>query len=365
MKSLLLFLGSLCLTAVAYAEPVAKNAGNVPLLFTEQVLPVDDSGAVVSPGDAVGQITHLITIVGELLETHQSGWEKAARIHLCVTSPEVEKEVRAVTEAIFRDVPLTWVVSKLPKPGALVAVDVVATTEFGEKGGPRAKVLPAGVRIFVSGQASSLKGMEAATRGTMEQLQNTMEQLGRSLSDSAQIKSFLGPMDDADIAREVIAEFFPEGETPPLVFVEWKSSRPIEIELVASGGRSRPGSEPMEFITPAGMTASPVYCRVVRVNFGKLIFVSGLNGDDIYKPNGQVNVLFGQLKELVEAHKSDLRHLVKGTYYVSESDVSTEFNKVRPDYYDPARPPAASKAMVAGCGDGSTITIDMIAVVGE
>jgi enamine deaminase RidA (YjgF/YER057c/UK114 family) len=121
----------------------------------------------------------------------------------------------------------------------------------------------------------------------------------------------------------------------------------------------------MDFITPEGMTDSPVFCRVVRVNYGDLVFISGLNGDDIYKPNEQVNVIFQDLKKLVGKHKSDLRHLVKATYYVSENDVSTGLNKLRPDYYDPARPPAASKAMVAGCGDGSTITIDMIAVAGE
>ena len=126
-----------------------------------------------------------------------------------------------------------------------------------------------------------------------------------------------------------------------------------------------PGSKPMDFITPEGMTASPVFCRVVRVNYGDLVFVSGIDGDGAREPSEQVNALFQNLKKLVGEQKSDLRHLAKATYYVSENDVSTELNKLRPDYYDPARPPAASKAMVAGCGSGGTITIDMIAVAGE
>jgi enamine deaminase RidA (YjgF/YER057c/UK114 family) len=365
MKSFLFATFLLLFVQASVADPVAKNVGKIPLLFTEQIFPVDESGAIVSPGDVSAQVAHLITKVGELLEKYGSGWEKAARIHLCVTSSEVEKEARMVTDVVFRDTPMTWVVSKLPKEGAVIAIDVVAATEFGEKGGPGVKVLPAGARIFISGQASRLKGMEPATRGTMEQLQGTLEQFGRALSDAAQIKSFLGPMDDIEAARAAIESFFPEGETPPLVFVEWESSLPIEIELVAAGGRAVPGNKPMDFITPEGMTASPVFCRVVRVNYGDLVFISGLNGDDIYKPNEQVDVIFQDLEKLVGKHKSDLRHLVKATYYVSENDVSTGLNKLRPDYYDPARPPAASKAMVAGCGDGSTITIDMIAVAGE
>jgi hypothetical protein len=96
------------------------------------------------------QVAHLITKVGELLEKYGSGWEKAARIHLCVTSSEVEKEARMVTDVVFRDTPMTWVVSKLPKEGAVIAIDVVAATEFGEKGGPGVKVLPAGCPEFLS-----------------------------------------------------------------------------------------------------------------------------------------------------------------------------------------------------------------------
>ena len=59
----------------------------------------------------------------------------------------------------------------------------------------------------------------------------------------------------------------------------------------------------------------------------------------------------------------DFRHLVKATYYVSDDPASRALNELRPRHYDPARPPAASKAMVAGVGaPGRAITLDMIAV---
>ena len=59
-------------------------------------------------------------------------------------------------------------------------------------------------------------------------------------------------------------------------------------------------------------------------------------------------------------------HLVKATYYVNNDDLNKWHNAVRPDYFSPRRPPAASKAVVAGTGRvGQSITMDFIIVPGE
>jgi len=56
-------------------------------------------------------------------------------------------------------------------------------------------------------------------------------------------------------------------------------------------------------------------------------------------------------------------NLAKATYYVSTDATSKALNVLRPNYYDPKRPPAASKALVPGVGrEGRTLTLDMIAV---
>ena len=58
-----------------------------------------------------------------------------------------------------------------------------------------------------------------------------------------------------------------------------------------------------------------------------------------------------------------VKFLVKAPYYVSADEPSRQLNAQRPRYYDPKRPPAASKATVAGTGrKGRGITLDMIAV---
>ena len=77
----------------------------------------------------------------------------------------------------------------------------------------------------------------------------------------------------------------------------------------------------------------------------------------------QVAGVFDRLKAVLARTGSDFRHLAKATYYVSADDASRKLNELRPRYYDPKRPPAASKAVVPGVGmAGRTVTLDMIAV---
>ncbi len=55
--------------------------------------------------------------------------------------------------------------------------------------------------------------------------------------------------------------------------------------------------------------------------------------------------------------------LSRATYYVADADANTALNKIRPEFYDPQRPPAASNASVIATGvDRTSVTLDVIAV---
>jgi enamine deaminase RidA (YjgF/YER057c/UK114 family) len=111
------------------------------------------------------------------------------------------------------------------------------------------------------------------------------------------------------------------------------------------------------------MTASPIFSRVARVDAQQTIYVSGLHAEVAGDGAQQVEAVFTQLRHILAEAGSDFRHLAKATYYVSDDDASRALNELRPRYYDPKRPPAASKAMVEGVGvPGRSITLDMIAV---
>jgi enamine deaminase RidA (YjgF/YER057c/UK114 family) len=181
-----------------------------------------------------------------------------------------------------------------------------------------------------------------------------------------QVKAFITPMSQSADALAAIRAAFAPAACPPVVFVAWQSlSLPVEIELVAATSKPLAAKRPVvEFLTPPGMKSSPVYCKVARVQSPTTIFLSGLYGTQP-DPDSEAELrdLFGQTKSLTEGAGSDLKHLVKATYYVSSPGSSQQHNKLRPEYYDPERPPAASKAIVQGVGrPGRTITWDMIAV---
>jgi enamine deaminase RidA (YjgF/YER057c/UK114 family) len=108
------------------------------------------------------------------------------------------------------------------------------------------------------------------------------------------------------------------------------------------------------------------------VNHASSVFVSGLNTPRIdSQPNDlepqanaedEVKEAFTSLRRVLQTAGSDFKHLAKATYYVTNEAASRKLNDLRPSYYDPSRPPSASKATVAGVGPGRTMAMDMIAV---
>jgi enamine deaminase RidA (YjgF/YER057c/UK114 family) len=258
-----------------------------------------------------------------------------------------------------------------PPPMFDTAVDCVAICRKSVEPGKVLRVeggavLPPTNKLYISGYAG--KGaLDEATDGTLVSLQKTLEFCGLDWSHVVQLKSFLQPMSAHGDVRRRIKAFLGTHPTPVLSFVEWKSSEttPIEIELIAAvppelGNKS---ADPVEYLTPPGDKASPVFSRVARVRSERTIYTSGLFAEKASDPAGQVREVLTRLKETVEPLGSDLRHLVKATYYVTDDVTSKSLGETRPEFYDPARPPAASKALVRStCRPEKSISLDMIAV---
>ena len=54
---------------------------------------------------------------------------------------------------------------------------------------------------------------------------------------------------------------------------------------------------------------------------------------------GQVEAIFEKLSSLLAEAGSDLGHLVKAMYYVTDEPTTTALGQLRARYYDPKRPP--------------------------
>lgn len=331
-----------------------------------------------------GQMQETLKQVDLALKSRGSALDQAVKLNIYVTQDSATPEVQAVLGETFsgeHSPAVCFVTTRLPWPRALVALDAVgvssedrasseAENPEASKIGSACRLLPQGPRVYISGQAEKGDGTLAdATRQTLASLQRTLEFLGLDKRHVVQVKSFLMPMAHYSQAEQEIAKFFAGMDVPPCVYVEWNSSLPIEIELIVAADdvpalRKGPA---VEVRTPPGMTTPAIYSRLTIVRHPVTIYTSGLYpADASAAPEHQLRSLFSNLKRCLDETGSDWMHLVKATYYVNDEELNKQHNLVRPDYFSPRRPPAASKAMVAGTGQaGQGICMDFIVVPGE
>lgn len=389
MSATLFLLGSLVLQAdplriepdTARGQSLAVRFEGGALVHTGQLMP---RGPVALPTPPQDQILQVFTELRDTLQQAGSSLGNVIKLNVYVNHPSVTELVQkelATRYAAGSPPAVSYVQTRLPHSGTVVALDAIAFTTSAaqpavtllphpaEPKTSLAAVLPRGGAIYVSGQAEKGDGtMADATTKTMDSLWATLKFLGSTPQQVVQVKAFLTPMESAAEAVKAIQQAFGDLPCAPIVLVEWESTLPIEIELVVASPlpatNVSPAPEAVEYLTPPGMTASPVYCRVARVNVESRLYVSGLYGTQPAPSSGdEVREIFDTLQRALTAGGSSLKHLAKATYYVSDTEVSQKLNDLRPLYYDAARPPAASKAQVAGVArPPRTITLDMIAV---
>jgi iduronate 2-sulfatase len=353
---------------VAASWPAAVLVDDVPLIHTAQLLPLDDAGKVVAPGDPTAQVERLVNRLDAVLRDAGSSLPHVAKLNLYLAREELVAAVQEKLAARFpadRRPAASLVVTALPDAEALVTLDAVALAPAAlaeVKRGRDVGILPAGSRIYISGQAEP-GALREATRKTLESLTASLKHCGRTDRDVVQLKCFLTPMQSVVEVQEEIASYYGKAGVPAVSFIEWRSSAPIEIELIAWGGPANADAkEPLEFLTPPALKASPLYSRIARIHRGGTIFISDQLGSAA-GADEQATEAFANLGKVLAQTGSDWKHLVKATYYVTDDEISKAHNAIRPKHYDPERPPAASKAMVAGTGrPGVRYSMDMIAV---
>lgn len=355
------------------AERGASKAvvvGDVALSHTEQVFTDAIEGATCFKS-LVKQLDERLALVGARLAD-------AVRYHFYVADEGIVSEIEQALAAYYSDdyrPTATFVTGQLAQHGARVAADCVVAVRSNS---PETKslrragvsVLPPGGRLYISGDAkpakssSSSSALQSATTATLNSLENTLRFAGLDRSHVVHVKSFVTPIGEVDSARTAIIEFFGD-HSPPMSFVEWHSnSLPIEIELIVAipPDRVSAAKARVEYLTPPGMTASPVFSRAARVSNGPMIYTSGIYGDSASDTPERIRSILGEVRRLVTLGGGSMTDLVKATYYVSDDESSIELGKIRPEFYRPDSPPAASKAATTGVGkQGHQIVVDMIA----
>lgn len=370
--------------------------GNASIIHTAQLFPTEATGAVVST-ETSEQIDQVLANVETALAAAGSNRSDLIKLNVYATSNDAAARVRGRLAGFFASdarPAVSYVVTRLPIEGADVAMDAVAAAPDAARGtsvryvkidslhnpsgGVHVSVMPGGGRLYLSGQTHAGE-MLRSTDGVMDALHRTLAHYGTDSSNVFQIKSFLHPMTDADSVAAVIRSHYPAGRVPPLVFVEWVDDSyldylsldpsdgpvPIEIELHAFQQAQGDSSGPaVTYGTPPWMTGPATYSRAAQVHHGDLLYVTGLYGDTTRNAEGQLYQMFGALSDLLDEAGSSFDHLVKATYYVTDSSSSDVLNRIRTEFYNPSTPPTSSKMPVSATGvEGAALTFDMIGVV--
>jgi len=349
----------------------------MPLVHTRQLLPLDRDGKLVGERSADQQIEQVLANLEAVLKDSGSGMDKLVRVNVyalstaTVTSFREQLSKRGVRPAI------TSVLTPLAEGEALVAVDAVAgaadsgkavalkrcASVAGDVHCADAAVLPRGGIAYLSGQPDEGTLTESAVTRSMSGLMKTLGYLKLSPKDVVHVKVFLRPVTSAEEVLRDVQKFFPDQITPPVVFVEWLAAVPVEIEMIAQLPVSGKPARQVEYFTPPEVRPSNTFSKVALLQTDRQIYISGIYARQPSRGEPQGVFVFEQLQEILAKTGSDMRHLVKGTYYVSDDDAARWVDRCRPRYYDPTCPPAASKLMVHGVGmSGRTMTVDMIAV---
>ncbi|MFZ5829103.1 MAG: Rid family hydrolase [Planctomycetota bacterium] len=356
-----------------------------PLVHTRQLLPLAADGALVGAGSAEKQIEQLLANLEAVLDAAGSNVNKLVRLNVYADSPEtvdfVRKQLAGRLGADVRPA-LTAVITPLPQQDCLVAVDAVAVADGAGTELVRGRcdavsgyedvadfaVLPVGGVAYLSGAPDKSPRAEAATR-SLESLLKIIEELKLKPSDVVQMKVFI---DSAAAADEVLGQIktgFAGELVPPVAFVEWIASAPVEIEMIVRlPEQAVVGAGAVRFFTPQDAKPSPTFSRAALVQSPRQVYISSLMSRSAGSGEAQVRDVFAQLQETLAQTGTDMQHLAKATYYLSDDDrdagsASAMLNQLRPEFYDPERPPAASKVRVHGVGDADrTLSMDMIAV---
>ncbi|GAB4132086.1 hypothetical protein [Thermopirellula anaerolimosa] len=348
-----------------------------PLLFTRQLSLQADGG---------GSVEGLVSKLATILEAGGSDLSRLVRLNVYISAAEDGEKFPA---ELLKALPtgcapvVTVIQTPLPDAAEKAAIDAVAAVEGDveavavksltpEADTPRPadySATPQDRLVFLSGRPEKGDTAEAAKASIQGQLA-LADELGCRPADIVQVRVFLTKMDDAPLVLDAVRAAFADNPVPPVSFVTWIASAPVEIEMIA--WRAKTGNDgaddvgPIRFYNPPDVKPSPNFSRATVVHSPTLIFTDGYLARQDADGMGQTRDVFSQLTESLGSVGSDLRHGAKVHYFVSDDDASKAVDVLRKEYLDPARPPAASKAKVPGLGRSKRgVCIDCIAVPGE
>lgn len=246
----------------------------------------------------------------------------------------------------------TVFVGALPLEGAQVQFEAV----FLEK---RA-VNPVGLAFF-SGQV---------VRATAEKPRPLPEVFGEALGnlqrasqaaggDMLSVTCYVSVLENvADLQSRITGAFPKAAHT--LVQLQ-RVTGPSLTECEGVGRLATATAQPIEFLNPEGLTKSPSYTQVVKVNAPKLVFTTTQQSFGLDPP--AMRLMMDRLKKMLETSQASFGRIVMAHIYSLSGPATEAFRAIRGSYYNTQAPPASTLLVFEGLpSNDSTIGIDLVAV---
>ena len=250
----------------------------------------------------------------------------------------------------------TVLVGALPLEGAQIAMEAAAVEKKA--------VNPEGLAFF-SGQL--VRATEEKARPLMEvageslgNLEKAMASAGVTADNVLRTTCFLSVLDNGHELQGRLAQRFPKAVHNVLQLQ--RVTGPSAVECEAVGRLSAAPAAAVEFINPAGLTASPAYTQFVRVKAGRLVFTTTQQSFGFDEP--AMKLAMTRLQRMLESQQAGFGQVVMASGYALSIRAMAEYRRVRSSFYNAAKPPASTLLTFEGLPSSDAIFgLDVVAAI--
>ncbi|MGH9721485.1 MAG: RidA family protein [Bryobacteraceae bacterium] len=245
-------------------------------------------------------------------------------------------------------------VGGLPLEGAQVVIESIAVS--------RKPVNPHGL-AFVSGQADSsnqvVPKVAPLAEKSIANINTALKGVGLDATDVLRVTCLLSSLEDFAAVRNVVASGYPKAALNFVQLQRAPARSVVECEAVARLRQAAP--EPLRFVNPPGLPASPNFSHVALVSAPKVI----LTGTQIafgYQ-DSDARLAFQRLAKVVEQSGSSMHDVAMSSIYPLSNSLAEQVRRIRFEFYDKARPPASTMLPFEGLpGMEAGFAVDVVAV---
>jgi enamine deaminase RidA (YjgF/YER057c/UK114 family) len=224
-------------------------------------------------------------------------------------------------------------VGGLPLDGAQVVLESVAVAKKDVNG--------FGL-VFISGQGASSDNprdpVPPLAEKALASVRTAVKAAGSDWSDVARVTCFLSSLDQSQEVRQMFTAAFPQAAFDYVQTQRAPARAVAECEAVAKL-RWQTGT-PLHLLNPDGMTKSPNFTQIALVAAPRVV-LTGTQTSFGYQ-DSDARLAFQRLEKALDQSGGSLKRTAMLHIYPLSQSLADQVRKVRPEFVDPGRPPAAT-----------------------